>query len=274
MFILLKRLSAEYILKKIDEKFNLVEKENQILKLQQKIESMEIMLNDIHYQITNKKNYCPICNNYVDEFLPFGVVLRENALCPICGSLERHRLIYLYLKAKTSIFNKNVKMLHIAPEKILANVFRKYSNIDYLPTDLDKTRPMIKEEMDIQNIQYPDNSFDVIFCSHVLEHVPDDKKAMSELHRVLKPEGSAIIMVPINHSYKTTYDDPSINTPELRKEHYGISEHLRVYGLDFLDKLQEAGFNSKIDNYINEFTEETIRKYGLLKSDDIFVCTK
>ena len=152
-------------------------------------------------------------------------------------------------KEKTDIFDKNIKMLHFAPERVLSEIFRKKENIDYLPVDLNPNMHDVKEKMDIQDIKYDDNTLDIIYCSHVLEHVENDKKAMEELYRVLKPQGRAIIQVPINSNYKETLEYPTINTPQLREEYYGQSDHLRYYGLDFKEKLENVGFKVS-DNFI------------------------
>lgn len=297
MYILLKRLSAKDISNSINERFktnNLelskkIEKfETNNLELSKKIEKLEkeniqyekqmvylkTLVKDIHNITVQDEKFCPICKSHLAAFLPFGKNLRENAQCPNCGSLERHRASYLFLNEKTNIFKENIKMLHIAPEKVFAELFLAQNNIDYLPVDLDKDMPYVKEKMDIQDIDYPDNTFDFIYCSHVLEHVPNDKKAIQELYRVLKPSGTALISVPLKHSLKETYEDPSINTPELRTKHYGQFDHLRYYGLDFQEKLENIGFKVISNDFIKKMDEKTITTYGLSTADDLFYCTK
>jgi SAM-dependent methyltransferase len=137
---------------------------------------------------------CPCCGWKGPKFLPHGIDNRINARCPKCNSLERHRLYYLFLK-KYIPTNKPIKVLHFAPEKIITKLFQSFSNINYLSADLDPEKGMVKE--DIIELSFTDNSFDLIFCSHVLEHIPDDIKAMQEVHRVLKPDGFALLKVPI-----------------------------------------------------------------------------
>lgn len=196
---------------------------------------------------------CPLCGSHLGRLLPCGLkfpVLEEkniigggyrlNVQCPICNATDRERLVYLYLLKRTDLFSKPVRLLHIAPENGLNRVFKKCSNIDYLTADLYADDVMVK--MDITDIEYPENCFDVIICNHVLEHVLDDSKAMSELLRVVKPGGWAILQVPISLSIEKTYEDSSIKTAAEKELHFGQSDHVRIYGLDYLDRLKNAGF--------------------------------
>ena len=224
--------------------------------------------------IEESEKTCPICNSKSSTFLPYGIFPRRNALCPVCGSLERHRSTYLFLTEETNIFDEDIKMLHIAPEAIFAEIFSAKENINYLPVDLDDENLYVEEKMDIQDINYPNNTFNFILCSHVLEHVPNDRKAMKELFRVLKPYGNALISVPIRKSSNETYEDPAINTPELRRKHYGQEDHLRYYGLDFKEKLEDAGFEVVTDDYIKNLDKNIIKKYSLSYDDHLFFCTK
>jgi SAM-dependent methyltransferase len=234
---------------------------------------LETLLEQLHDNLGLDKKVCPLCDSEIYAFLPFGDGSRKNAMCPNCNSLERHRLSYLFLKEHTNIFEENIKMLHFAPEKTFSLIFSNQENIDYLPVDLNPNMDFVTEAMDIQNIQYPNDYFDFIYCSHVLEHVPDDHKAVRELIRVLKPGGTALIMVPINHALKETFEDESINTPELILKHYGQSDHVRCYGTDFQKLLESNGF--KCLKYSNkDFDKESIDKYGLHINDDVFYCTK
>ncbi len=158
-------------------------------------------------------HYCPCCESSLRRFKPYGLVPRENARCGVCGSLERDRLLTLYIRKETDLHDGRPKrILHIAPEPYLARLFRAAENVDYLSGDLMDVNAMVR--MDITDIQYPDNSFDVVYCSHVMEHVPDDRRAMRELCRVLVPEGWAILQVPI--TAETTFEDPSVTDPRER----------------------------------------------------------
>jgi len=187
------------------------------------------------------------------KFQPYGaegVVKRPNARCPSCGSLERQRLIALYLERRTSFFTDPLKVLHFAPEPAFHEKFKSLSNLDYISADLISSRAMVK--VDITDIPYEEHSFDVILCSHVLEHVQDDRKAMQELYRVLKPGGWALLQIPIQSSREKTYEDPSIVTPEERLKHFGQKDHVRIYGEDYKDRLASAGFTVKVDSPVKE----------------------
>ena len=241
-------------------------------KIEEKTIYLETLLNDIHESAIEKKKICPICESEILAFLPYGIKTRANAMCPNCRSLERHRGAYLLLKEKTNYLEKHTKMLHFAPEGFLAKLFSSKKNIDYLPVDIDPNLWHVKEKMDIQDINYPDNTFDLIYCSHVLEHIPDDKKAMNELFRVMKHDGAAIIMTPLKHS-KETLEDPSINTPELRLKYYLQSDHQRLYGFDIKEKLENAGFKVSND-FLQKLDKQSLKKYGLNPYEIIFFCTK
>ncbi len=217
--------------------------------------------------------YCPICEIHNEKFNPFGYNPREDALCPTCGSLERHRLSWLVIKDKLkSIDLKNKNMLHIAPEKVFMSKFNDLFKENYLTADLyDKNT---KLEMDITNIEYPDESFDYIYCSHVLEHIEDDKKAMRELNRVLKKDGWAILLVPIIAKDKTEEYFPK-NTPEKRMKNYGHPEHVRNYGLDYKERLKECGWNVNIIHSVNILSAENIELMGITEAaGEIYLCTK
>ncbi len=185
---------------------------------------------------------------------PFGLAPRPDALCPDCGSVERHRLVWLFFKHKTNLFDRSPKkMLHIAPEKALDENLRKTPALDYLTADLTDPRAMVR--MDITDIPYPDNLFDVIYCSHVLEHVPDDRKAIRHLNRVLKPTGWAVFVVPIK--VEKTIEDTSITDPADRRRLFGQHDHVRRYGPDFADRLAEAGFDVTTFSATDIATAET-----------------
>lgn len=229
--------------------------------------------------------YCPVCRSNVRLWKPLGYdlpVITEKqiigsglrqALCPVCGSSDRVRLLYLFLRSKTNLVTKSVKLLHIAPEKPLMDIFIRLNNIDYLTADLNPEQVMVK--MDITAIQYPDKTFDAILCNHVLEHIPDDRKAMSELHRVLKPGGWAILQVPVSKVLEQTYEDSTITSPQEREKHFGQKDHVRIYGKDYSQRLKEAGFEVEAYSWTNDngFRNET-NQYGLNKDEAVFYCTK
>jgi SAM-dependent methyltransferase len=223
-------------------------------------------------QFYGKGKYCPVCGNSSSRFIPYGFMPRENAKCVHCGALERHRLIWLFLQMNTDLFDgKPKKMLHIAPEQCFESKFRERLGKDYLTADLFNPNVMVK--MDITNIQYPDSSFDVIYCSHVLEHVLDDKQAMSEFYRVLNTNRWAILNVPITS--KTTYEDATIVDPEERLKAFGQKDHVRRYGPDYLDRLRDAGFTVEIIKVKDLANDEDAVRMGLTPaSGDIYYCTK
>ena len=217
---------------------------------------------------TGNNVYCPCCDTNFRRFYPSS----KFGQCPKCGSGSRHRLLFLYLKNKTNFFNDKLIILHFAPEHCFYKLFSKLPNISYLSGDLGSARAM--ERIDMTNIKYPENYFDVILSSHVLEHIPDDYKAMSELFRVLKPGGWSINQVPIDYGRKITLEIPNIKTEKERQLIYGHHDHKRTYGRDYVSRLENVGFKVKIDNYASEFTVEEARKLGINREEKIYYCRK
>ena len=215
----------------------------------------------------------PINGKSYRKFLPYGYVKqRDNALSPGTLSLERHRLLWLYLNNETNFFSKTLKVLHIAPEQCFYNLFKNLKNINYTTFDLNS--PLADIKGDICNLPFKENSFDFILCNHVLEHINDDKKAMKELYRVLNKNGTAILQVPINQKSRKTFEDSSIVDKKERIEKFGQYDHIRLYGLDYFKKLESFGFKVDPLKYSKEFTESEIIKYGLLKDEIIPICKK
>ncbi|MPZ76522.1 MAG: methyltransferase domain-containing protein [Deltaproteobacteria bacterium] len=215
---------------------------------------------------------CPCCGWHFRGFLPFGVVVkRTHALCPRCGSLERHRLLWLYLKNRTDLFDRNHRVLHFAPERIFAKVFRTMPLLHYVSADLSSKRARLKT--DIMDIPCKDNSFDVVLCNHVLEHVADDQKAMRELCRVLSPGGWAILQTPIDTQRAKTFEDPTITSPSERERAFGQHNHVRLYGRDYKERLEKAGFTVKVDGYAGGLEKRELVKYGL-PDEEIYFCRK
>lgn len=215
------------------------------------------------------KFVCPCCDGHFEKFMPGKA--GPNTICPRCNSYHRHRLMWLYFKNKTNLFSQNLKVLHIAPEYWFQKKFRDMPNLDYVSADLSSPLAMVK--MDITNITYEDNYFDVILCNHVLEHVTDDQKAMQEFRRVLNPSGWAILQVPIDNKLDRTFEDPKIVLPEERERMFGQSDHVRRYGRDYKDRLEKAGLTVKVDNYVMDLGTEMREKYSL-GGDQIYFCTK
>jgi predicted SAM-dependent methyltransferase len=217
---------------------------------------------------------CPLCNQRFRSFVPAvrpSGPNRLNELCPNCGARDRHRHLWLYLKNETNLLLENSRVLHFAPERIFERLLKAQRNLDYVSADLQRRRAAVLA--DITEIPFSDDSFDVILCSHVLEHVQDDRKAMRELRRVLKPEGWAVILVPISSKRAQTYEDPAIVSPKERERAFGQHDHVRIYGRDFKDRLLEAGF--KVADPKLEEGEERARKFGLRRRNPhIHLCFK
>jgi SAM-dependent methyltransferase len=218
--------------------------------------------------------HCPVCDAHLRGFLPFGVTeKRPNALCPVCGSLERDRLVWMFLHEKTNLFGgQPVKLLHFAPEPVFQRLLSLIPYIDYLSADLYDPTAML--QMDITAIPKGDSTFDVIYCSHVLEHIPDDRKAMRELFRVLRPGGWAILQVPIMWDRETTFEDWSVQTPEERERVFGQSDHVRIYGRDYQERLTAAGFRVTVIPVVEAYEESQIRFVGLDREEQLYYCEK
>lgn len=215
----------------------------------------------------------PIDGSGFRKFLPYGYEnQRENVLSPSTLSLERHRLLWLYLKNETDFFSAKHKVLHFAPEQAFYKRFRKLSNLNYTTTDLNS--PLADVKADICDLPFKDESFDFILCNHVLEHIPDDEKAMQELYRILKPGGTAILQIPQELDRAETFQDDSITDPRERAKIFGQYDHVRVYGRDYFDKLRYIGFKVQEADYTSKLSEVEIEKYRLAKGEIIPVCHK
>lgn len=217
----------------------------------------------------------PIDNKSFSKFLPYGYGnQRNNVLSPSTLSLERHRLLWLYLKNETDFFTskEKKKVLHFAPEQAFYKLFRNQKNLEYTTTDL--FSPLADVKADICNLPFEDNKYDIIFCNHVLEHIPDDTKAMQELYRVLKPGGMAILQIPQDLSRAVTYADDSITDAKERAKIFGQYDHVRIYGLDYFDKLRTIGFKVIEEDYTQKIKAELVEKYCLAKGEIIPICFK
>ncbi len=220
---------------------------------------------------------CPICGASFAHFGKYGTKNRTNARCYKCESLERHRLLWLYFNNQTDFFErKNLKLLHVAPELCLYAKFSKMPSVNYYPCDLFPELYPYKEvfKMDLTNIHFEENFFDVIICNHVLEHIPDDAKAMAQLYRVMKKGGWGIFQVPIDYKREKTYEDFSITTPQERFKAFGQKDHVRWYGQDYKDRLSEANFIVKEDDWVKHFSDEEIQRYRLSPKELIYYCQK
>lgn len=215
---------------------------------------------------------CPVCETSFRKFLPFGNKGEKNRLCPKCLSLERHRLLWIFLKSETSFFSDKLKVMHIAPEQPFRSRFKKLKNLDYTTADL--VSPIADIHFDVMQIPLSDDSYDFVICNHVLEHVEDDIKAMKEIRRILKPGGTAILQVPINYEYNTTHEDSRITDPKEREKVFGQYDHVRFHGLDYPDRLKSAGFSVYEYKMNGKIEENLIERYRLDRREIIFVSKK
>lgn len=243
--------------------------------------------------LKGKKYTDPIDGKSFRKFLPYGYgTQRPNVLSPSTLSLERHRLLWLYLNDETNFLQpeldsgshktlrKNstgtetssaLKVLHMAPEQCFLKRFRKL-NHDYITADL--YSPIADVKADITKLPFENESFDVIFCNHVLEHIPDDTKAMQELYRVMKTGGMGILQIPQDLNRETTFEDDSITDPKERAEIFGQYDHVRVYGRDYFDKLRSIGFTVEEVDYTKKISPELVDKYRLMKDEILPVVFK
>lgn len=233
--------------------------------------------------------HCPICRWSYRNFTPrgdtinrevferFGMVgggYRPHAVCPGCGSHDRERLLYLFLKQHTDLFagTRRLSVMHSAPERNLRRLIRSQPHIEYLDVDLDPDRASMV--VNLVNIPLEDNRFDVVLCNHVLQEILDDRKAMSEIHRVLKPGGWAILQVPIAGKLKVTLEDPSLTTDEQQWAAFGDIRFRRVYGADYADRIAGAGFKVEVHPFATELGAAACRRMGLIADEQVFVCRK
>lgn len=215
----------------------------------------------------------PIDGKSFRTFLPYGYgKQRSNVLSPSTLSLERHRLLWLYLKRETDFFSERLKVLHFAPEQAFYSRFRKQPNLDYTTTDLNS--PLADVKADICRLPFKDEEYDVILCNHVLEHIPDDTAAMKELFRILRPGGMAILQIPQDLNREITYEDNSITDKDERARIFGQYDHVRIYGRDYFDKLRKIGFNVEEVDYTKQLTKAEVEKYCLAEGEIIPVCHK
>ncbi|MDG2371469.1 MAG: methyltransferase domain-containing protein [Flavobacteriaceae bacterium] len=215
----------------------------------------------------------PINGKQYSRFLSYGYNnIRPNALCPGTLSLERHRLLWLYLKGDSDIENQFLKVLHVAPEQVFFKKFKNFNKWAYTTTDL--YSPLADVKANLCNLPFEDDTYDLILCNHVLEHIIDDTKAMEEVYRVLKPGGRAILQVPLDKRKEKSYEDYTITNPKDRNKHFGQYDHVRIYGMDFFDRLSNVGFKCEKINLTSKLSDEDISKYGLIKGELIPVCWK
>jgi hypothetical protein len=214
---------------------------------------------------------CPCCGSTFSRFMP-GLSHRDTRVCPRCGAQERHRALWLYMRERTDLFaRESLSILHWAPEYALQRSLSELPNAAYVSADLHGHEA--SQHMDMTDVPFKDGSFDLIVCVHVLEHVPDDRQAIREMVRVLKPGGVALLLVPIVLE-QPTLEDPGIVTPEQRKEAYWQEDHVRLYGADFPERLRGDGFEVTVDRWVRSLDQATLDRYGLFPLEDVYVATK
>jgi SAM-dependent methyltransferase len=218
------------------------------------------------------RRICPICDGRAERFQPLTQFSPPDLLCPGCGSYARHRALWLFLTERTDLFSSELRLLHVAPEPMYEPILRSRPNLVYLSADLEASLAMT--QFDVTDIPYPAESFDVILCSHVLEHVVDDRRAMSELYRVLATDGWAVIQSPVDATRASTFEDPEITDPAERERLFHQHDHVRVYGRDYKHRLEEAGFLVEVVPFADQLDPGVVDRHGLQPSEHIHVCRK
>ncbi len=250
-----------------------------------------IVLNFQKYYFAGDSYYCPICESSFRKMLTggfdlevikekqiIGAGLRPNTVCPYCQSTDRDRLIFLYFKNKLDIFNQKLKILHIAPEPALYKFLKKQKNLLYYTGTKYSEGIYFHQNIDsvdLLQIPYKDEEFDLVICNHVLEHIVDDAKAMSEIFRVIYKGGSAILQVPISNIIDSTYEDETITISSEREKHFGQFDHVRIYGKDYVNRLENAGFRVETYNaFKDNSNHEKLNKLSLNKNENLFIAHK
>lgn len=220
---------------------------------------------------TGSKVQCNVCDSQFRKFLPYGRKARENALCPNCLALERHRLMWLFLQKETNFFSAPLKVLHIAPELCFIERMQALPNLEYITGDIES--PLATVKMDVHQIPFEENTFDVVFCNHVMEHVDDDILACKEINRVLKPNGWGIIQSPV-YDLEETIEDKSITDPRERERLFGQRDHVRKYGKDYASRLSQSGLLVEENLFVQQLDPKFVKRHALPPQEIIFYCKK
>jgi SAM-dependent methyltransferase len=236
--------------------------------------------NDVHFflfrfrafQYRGNEVECACCGGKFSTFLTYGNTPRENAVCPRCNALERNRVLWLYLTKELKIEEENWKVLHFAPERTLEKRMKQLQKLTYIGADLNPD--LADYQMDITQIPHKENEFDLIICSHVLGHVPDEGLAIREMKRVLKTDGLAIVMTVVDLKKPKTYESEAIKTPAERLKNYGEDDLTRLHGLDFQQRLEAQGFEVEALDYRLTFSEADQKRLGLGQGarEMLFLC--
>ncbi|MDQ3645106.1 MAG: class I SAM-dependent methyltransferase [Actinomycetota bacterium] len=217
---------------------------------------------------------CPCCGGRFRTFLAkFSAVgrSRPNARCPACGALERHRALALYLRRETRLFTDRLRVLHIAPEPGLEAALGRSGHLHYVTADLEAPAML---SLDVTDLPFGPDEWDVVICNHVLEHVPDDRAAMGEIFRVLAPGGWALLQVPLKRDRESTFEDPTAQSARERERLFGQYDHVRIYGTDYVTRLESAGFDVTVRDLALDASPTEARRHGLVLGDDMFICSK
>jgi SAM-dependent methyltransferase len=218
---------------------------------------------------------CPCCDGRFRRFRIHKTEAgRREEMCPKCGAFGRHRVDWLFIRDQVGLprNDSKLRLLHVAPEHALEQRLAEHPNVIYLSADLESATAM--ERMDVTDIRHEDNSFGAIICNHVLEHVPDDRKAMRELYRVLEPGGWALLQTPMDRDHERTLEDPSVTDPAERVRLFGQHDHVRLYGRDYKDRLEEAGFSVTVEPYAKTLPDEIVTGQRLDLDEEIYLCRK
>lgn len=235
--------------------------------------------------------HCPVCHHSFRTFLSGGFDLpvitekqivgagyRVNDICPLCQSTDRDRLVYLFLKYKTDLLTEPNTLLHVAPEPALYRKLKRLKNLHYFPVTKYQEGLYYSDHIpsaDLLDLSFEGETYDWVICNHVLEHIEDDKKAMNEIFRILKPGGKALLQVPISFEMEKTYENPEIRTKEDREQHFGQFDHVRIYGKDYVQRLEAVGFEVSAITQENELNDiDNLEKYAVNPKEKLFLCTR
>lgn len=230
------------------------------------------MLKPVAFALRGNTVTCPCCGRSFRRFINY---VGPNLMCPHCGSFERQRVLVLYL-SREGILARPLKVLHVGPEECMQRWLQHEPAVDYSSVDLDS--PLAQDRMDVTALEYADDSFDLVLCSHVLEHVVDDRQAMNELARVTKPNGLAIVQIPVDRHRLATVEDAAIDDPHARRERFGQEDHVRLYGRDVRQRLESAGLAVTVEDYAEQLgshatTVHQLRWPGPVGGENLYLCS-
>jgi SAM-dependent methyltransferase len=219
------------------------------------------------------RHVCPCCGWSVRAFTMGGGSFRTRraGYCPRCNSKARHRRVWLYLQGRSAFGAGPTRLLDVAPHHSLARALSRQPGVEYVGIDLE-SGPWVSGIADLTNLPMDEGTFDAVVCVHVLEHIDDDVTAMAEILRVLRPGGWSLINVPLDRG-SPTYEDPAITTPGGRRAAFGEATHVRIYGVDLVDRLRSVGFQVEIDHG-DAIEPSTIERFGLTSDESILFCTR